>query len=335
METYGICEKCGRTVKLYYFEGKGYGSECFKSVAGISYEQNEANLSSEKRIKREKQIKEQFISDNPVIYVCIDKDAYSRKEDLKANKFQFLANWWIGFNIEGLEDLDFLKFDTKKYFEGWGYCYNSKTAYEFAKSYEDDEENLYRDINKELQKRDTKKWIGEEKEKVQINVTLAKITGYATDYGYTHIYIFKDNEGNKLTWKTSKDMDWEEGQEIEIKATIKAHEIYNNEKQTSILRVKEVINEQRIKKAEFIGVVDEQINIKQVEVIEVEEEVDRDGIQGYWYTFKKDNYNLMFFSKKDLQLEIDTFINFKATIKENKTFKREGDISYLTRFKII
>lgn len=88
--------------------------------------------------------------------------------------------------------------------------------------------------------KNTGKWIGQEKEKIQLNVTLDKITGYSTDFGYTNIYIFKDTEGNKLTWKTAKDMEWEEGQEIEIKATVKAHEEYNNEKQTSILRVKEV-----------------------------------------------------------------------------------------------
>jgi len=231
------CAKCGREVKyLFYFEGIGYGSECFKTVTGMTVEEHESN----QRIKKEKQTKEEFILNNPIIYVCIDKDSYNKKDSLKANKFQYHYKWWIGFNIEGLEELEFLQFSTEEYFQGWGYCYSSKTAYEFLASYEEDEKSLYREIETELKKKDTSNWIGQEKEKVQLKVTLNKITGYSNDFGWTNIYIFKDENDNTLTWKTAKDMEWEEGQEIEIKATVKAHEEYDCKKQTSILRVKEV-----------------------------------------------------------------------------------------------
>lgn len=83
--------------------------------------------------------------------------------------------------------------------------------------------------------------IGQPKDKIEIDVTLSKITGFSSNYGYTNIYIFKDANKNILTWTTSKDMeDWEEGQKLTIRATIKSHDEYRGEKQTSILRVKAI-----------------------------------------------------------------------------------------------
>lgn len=98
-------------------------------------------------------------------------------------------------------------------------------------------------IKKELNIQQEKKvsnWIGQEKEKIQIKVILKKIVGYATQYGWTNIYIFKDENNNTLTWKTTKETNFEEGDKLEIKATIKEHLEYNGEKQTSILRVKTI-----------------------------------------------------------------------------------------------
>lgn len=85
------------------------------------------------------------------------------------------------------------------------------------------------------------KHIGQPKDKIEVEVTLSKVTGFSSNYGYTNIYIFEDADKNILTWTTSKDMEnWEEGQQLTIKATIKAHEEYRGEKQTSILRVKQI-----------------------------------------------------------------------------------------------
>lgn len=67
-------------------------------------------------------------------------------------------------------------------------------------------------------------------------------------YGYDtmYIYTFKTEEGNTIIWKTTKglgrwndDNEWEgleEGQEVQIKGTIKEHSEYDGEKQTVLTR---------------------------------------------------------------------------------------------------
>lgn len=78
-------------------------------------------------------------------------------------------------------------------------------------------------------------------------------SGFGTETMYVH--NFRDNEGNKLVWKTSTDnFAWklneetnefdrvvEAGQRVNLKGTIKAHSEYKEEKQTSVTRCKVTI----------------------------------------------------------------------------------------------
>lgn len=82
----------------------------------------------------------------------------------------------------------------------------------------------------------------------------------------------------------------------------------------------------------YIGLESEKVDLKEVELIKIESE---DGYYGttYWYTFKKDKYNLVWKTTKDLELKENTILNIKGTIKENRNCK-EGNFSYLTRCKI-
>lgn len=78
-------------------------------------------------------------------------------------------------------------------------------------------------------------------------------SGFGTETMYVH--NFRDNEGNKLVWKTSTDnFAWklneetnefdrilEAGQRVNLKGTIKAHNEYKEEKQTSVTRCKVTI----------------------------------------------------------------------------------------------
>jgi hypothetical protein len=60
--------------------------------------------------------------------------------------------------------------------------------------------------------------------------------GFGTETMY--IYDFRDADGNALIWKTSKEMDIENGEEVEVKGTIKEHSEYDDEKQTVLTRCK-------------------------------------------------------------------------------------------------
>ena len=89
-------------------------------------------------------------------------------------------------------------------------------------------------------------YIGNEGDKIDINVTLEHKAHYTARFGYREttilVYNFRDDQGNKLIWKTSSGFNrsTENGEKLHIKATIKAHEEYKDEKQTQIIRVKEV-----------------------------------------------------------------------------------------------
>ena len=97
-------------------------------------------------------------------------------------------------------------------------------------------------------------YIGTVGDKLNMEVTydhsayfkVRSFTGYGEDTIYVH--TFKDVNGNKLVWKTSKCLgtwlengEWnsyEEGQAVVLKGTIKEHNEYKDEKQTILTRCK-------------------------------------------------------------------------------------------------
>ena len=97
-------------------------------------------------------------------------------------------------------------------------------------------------------------YIGNIGDKVTVSVKLERRVDYEVPsfrgYGKeTHrIYIFVDEAGNKIVWKTSGILwndpkEWskgsvQEGDSVTIKGTVKRHGDYNGEKQTELQRVK-------------------------------------------------------------------------------------------------
>ena len=82
------------------------------------------------------------------------------------------------------------------------------------------------------------------KQRITIDVTLNKIRGYETMYGYMSVLEFIDGDGNILIWKTTKDVELHVGDKKTIVCTIKNHDEFRGVKQTNILRVvvkKEVV----------------------------------------------------------------------------------------------
>lgn len=99
-----------------------------------------------------------------------------------------------------------------------------------------------RNIEKQNKTKGTEgsKWVGEPKQKMTLDVTLDKIKGFDTQYGYMKVYEFKDKQGNLLVWKTSKGLSDETIGNLKISFTIKEHMEFRGLKHTSIIRVKEV-----------------------------------------------------------------------------------------------
>ena len=75
---------------------------------------------------------------------------------------------------------------------------------------------------------------------------IKSFAGYGTETMYVH--TFKDANGNKLVWKTSKDLNtWlddgslqthEQGDCVQVTGTVKEHKEYRDEKQTALTRCK-------------------------------------------------------------------------------------------------
>lgn len=81
-------------------------------------------------------------------------------------------------------------------------------------------------------------WFGNLKDKVNLKVTLKTIRGFDTPFGWTNIFTFEDNQGHQFIWKTGSYVEAQEGAEVTLKGTVKAHSEYKGIKQTELTRCK-------------------------------------------------------------------------------------------------
>lgn len=90
-------------------------------------------------------------------------------------------------------------------------------------------------------------YVGQVKERMTIKATFVgspsfevrSFGGWGTDEMYIH--TFKDEQGNKLVWKTTSPLDRnviDEGDVVELTGTVKDHNEYKEEKQTILTRCK-------------------------------------------------------------------------------------------------
>lgn len=80
-------------------------------------------------------------------------------------------------------------------------------------------------------------YVGEVGKREFFTVTFEKKFEFETIYGIMFVRKFRDENDNVLVWKSSTDFKAEEGSKVTIKATVKGHEEYKNEKQTQLTRV--------------------------------------------------------------------------------------------------
>lgn len=82
-------------------------------------------------------------------------------------------------------------------------------------------------------------WVGDIKKRQDFNVTCERVISIEGHYGVTGLHILRDEAGNTIKWFASESTKWlEEGNTATIKATVKAHEEYEGEKQTIVSRAK-------------------------------------------------------------------------------------------------
>lgn len=86
-------------------------------------------------------------------------------------------------------------------------------------------------------------WVGNEGDRIELhNMTIRLLTGWETEFGYTYLYKFVDEQGNIYTWKTGKWLgdgdEVKDTQRINLKGTVKKHSEFNGELQTELTRCK-------------------------------------------------------------------------------------------------
>ena len=77
-------------------------------------------------------------------------------------------------------------------------------------------------------------WQGNVGQRKEFVVTPYMNIPYSSMYGDGYVNLMKDAEGNVYKWATSKKL--EVGEQVTLKATIKAHEEYKGVKQTTLTR---------------------------------------------------------------------------------------------------
>lgn len=87
-------------------------------------------------------------------------------------------------------------------------------------------------------------YVGTEGERIDMQATyigsasfdVPSFSGFGMETMYIH--MFKDENGNKLVWKTGKGIGLERETQVSLRGTIKAHSEYKDEKQTVLTRCK-------------------------------------------------------------------------------------------------
>lgn len=100
---------------------------------------------------------------------------------------------------------------------------------------------------KEVKEEVVSNYVFEEKQRVEMNLTLDKVMLFDNMFGTVFFHIFSDKNGNKIVWKTNTGRltkivggiftAVEDGEAVKCKATVKKHSEYKGIKQTEVSRL--------------------------------------------------------------------------------------------------
>lgn len=83
---------------------------------------------------------------------------------------------------------------------------------------------------------------GEVKKRYELDLKVATISGFDSEWGYTTIYKMVDPQGNAFSWFTTGRTTLEEGETYHVKATVKKHQEYMGRNETVVTRLTVVGN---------------------------------------------------------------------------------------------
>ena len=107
--------------------------------------------------------------------------------------------------------------------------------------------SYHREMNliAEREARPVSQWVGKPKQRLELALTVRSDTAIDGDYGVTHLYTLTDAAGNVFKWFSSRCQDWQIGQDVTVKGTVKGHEVWKDIKQTQLTRCAEIPQSER------------------------------------------------------------------------------------------
>jgi hypothetical protein len=102
------------------------------------------------------------------------------------------------------------------------------TAYQYEKEMIEKKERI-------KEERKDSEYFGKVGEREVFTLEVLKKSGFSTQYGWTTLHIFKDQDGNIATWFSSN-KEFEVGEVVTLNATVKEHKEYEGTKQTVLTR---------------------------------------------------------------------------------------------------
>jgi hypothetical protein len=102
--------------------------------------------------------------------------------------------------------------------------------------------SYWREHNERVERatRPVSQHVGAVKQRLELVLTVRTDTTIDGDWGVSHLYTLTDADGNVFKWFSSRRQNWAIGQEVKVKATVKAHEAWHDTKQTVITRCTEI-----------------------------------------------------------------------------------------------
>ena len=231
----GICYQCKGnkyiydTVRLYTLKEREQMDRANKRAKERREAQRQAEIEASFAQNKADWLKKNEFNEDGYTYI-ITGDSYSIREELKHAGWKYdPVIMWHKADPAGYEDrVVKVHVDQLFTFTAWG-----------KGMYKEGCANAVKLIFKETQEPSTSEWIGNPGEKLtNFHVIVCGKGNFEGRFGLTNIIRFKTPDGNKLTWFTSTNFPAEEGDAVDINATIKSHDEYNDEKVTIITRVK-------------------------------------------------------------------------------------------------
>ena len=242
----GVCFKCEGS-KVIRKEIRLYNEKEMAQNQRAAARRKEKK--AEEQVKKEKELLEKseenkikwmqmngFNADG-ITYAVYGENTYAIKDELKeiGCKYSPVFGWHNPEKIDNLpEDYQMVEFRFDDFYE-WSAKNNTAYLYENAKV---KVEKRYA----ELTGASKSEYMGEETDRLRnITVIYSSSRGFMGAYGYTFIHTFYSGD-NCLVWFTTKELNYEKGQVLDLTGTVKKHEEFRGVKTTQLSRciIKEV-----------------------------------------------------------------------------------------------